>query len=77
MDYAKHMATLLPADAHILLISLEYDDGMLKGPPFCVREEEVQQLFSPWFDVKVQGRFDGVWAKKKPATEVVYTLTKR
>ncbi len=77
VDYAKHMATLLPADAHILLISLEYEDGMLKGPPFCVREEEVQQLFSPWFEVKVQGRFDGVWAKKKPATEVVYTLTKR
>ena len=77
VDYAKHMATLLPAGAHILLISLEYEDGMLKGPPFCVREEEVQQLFSPWFDVKAQGRFDGVWAKKKPATEVVYTLTKK
>lgn len=75
-DYARHMASLLPEGAHILLISLEYEDGMLKGPPFSVNESEVQQLFSTWFDVVVQGRFDGVWAKKKPATEVVYTLTR-
>lgn len=76
-DYAQHMAKLLPEGAHILLISLEYDDGMLKGPPFCVREDEVEQLFSEAFDIVRQGRFDGVWAKKKPATEVVYTLTRR
>lgn len=75
--YAQHMAKLLPTGAHILLISLEYDDGMLKGPPFCVREDEVQQLFSTDFTVTRQGRFEGVWAKKKPATEVVYTLTRR
>lgn len=77
VDYARHMATLLPEGAHILLISLEYDDGMLKGPPFCVREAEVEQLFSKWFDIVRHGRFEGVWAKKKPATEVVYTLTRR
>lgn len=76
VDYARHMARLLPEGAHILLISLEYEDGMLKGPPFCVRETEVQQLFSEWFNVARQGRFEGVWAKKKPATEVVYTLTR-
>ncbi|QEW06736.1 thiopurine S-methyltransferase [Nitrincola iocasae] len=76
VGYARHMARLLPEGAHILLISLEYDDGTLKGPPFCVRQVEVQQLFSKWFDLTLKGRFEGVWAKKKPATEVVYTLTR-
>ena len=76
VDYARHMASLLPEGAHILLISLEYEDGMLKGPPLCVREAEVQQLFSEGFDVTRKGRFECVWAKKKPVTEVVYTLTR-
>ncbi len=43
--YAKHLNDLLRADAQIMLITLEYSQEEMKGPPFCVKESEVFDLF--------------------------------
>ena len=40
--YAEHMITTLPEDARTLLISLEYDQSRIGGPPFSVPKEEIQ-----------------------------------
>ncbi|MDB6047617.1 MAG: thiopurine S-methyltransferase [Pseudomonas sp.] len=42
--YARHLASLLPTDCRGLLISLDYPQSEIDGPPFSVPDAEVQQL---------------------------------
>ncbi len=52
-DYANHLAELLPKGSQVLLISMDYDQQRMDGPPFAVPENEVRSLFSPAFDVEI------------------------
>lgn len=44
-NYVTHMKSLFP-QAQMLLISLDYPQLEMKGPPFSVSQSEVEQLFS-------------------------------
>lgn len=43
--YAAHLATLLAPGARTLLITFEYPQEEMDGPPFSVGEQEVRTLF--------------------------------
>jgi thiopurine S-methyltransferase len=58
--YARHLASLLPAAVRSLLITLEYDQSQMKGPPFAVGEDEVRRLFEPKFRVETVSVFDAL-----------------
>lgn len=76
--YARHMASLLPAGAHILLITMEYPVGALDGPPFSVSEGEVRELFDGDFSVERKALWEGAEGPKGiDVTEKIYTLTRR
>ncbi|WP_412498382.1 thiopurine S-methyltransferase [Vibrio furnissii] len=45
-DYVARLKSLLNPGARILLVTLDYDQQELSGPPFSVNEEEVKRLFS-------------------------------
>ena len=45
-QYAAALASLLPAQARTLLITLEYDQSQMAGPPFSVPGDEVRALFA-------------------------------
>ncbi|WJG22834.1 thiopurine S-methyltransferase [Vibrio furnissii] len=45
-DYVDRLKSLLNPGARILLVTLDYDQQELSGPPFSVNEEEVKRLFS-------------------------------
>jgi thiopurine S-methyltransferase len=55
--YARHLDTLLTADASRLLITLEYDDTIATGPPFSVSAEEV---LGYWPGLEVIDRYDDI-----------------
>lgn len=55
--YVAHLATLLPAGTHGLVVSFEYEPST-GGPPFSVDEAEVQQLFTPHFTLQRLERKD-------------------
>lgn len=44
--YADHLQRVVPDDAHILLLTLEFDQDKVEGPPFSVTESEINELFS-------------------------------
>lgn len=44
--YAAHLLSILPAGAQGLLVTLEYDQAQMDGPPFAVNPEEVKTLYS-------------------------------
>jgi thiopurine S-methyltransferase len=77
-DYARKMAQLLPSGAHILLITMEYPEETLEGPPFSVDEREVGQLFGESFDIERKALWEGAEGPRGvTVTEKVYTLTRR
>lgn len=45
-QYTQHLRKIVPALSHTLLVTLEYDQNEMQGPPFSVSEDEVQRLFA-------------------------------
>jgi thiopurine S-methyltransferase len=43
--YAEHLLRLAPPASRILLITLDYDQSEMSGPPFAVPSREVRDLF--------------------------------
>ncbi|ROO25132.1 thiopurine S-methyltransferase [Salinisphaera orenii] len=43
--YAEHLLAGLHAGTGLLLITLDYDQRLMDGPPFAVSDDEVQRLF--------------------------------
>jgi len=54
--YVDHLLRIIPEHAHVLLITLEYEQSLVQGPPFSVTEEEVNNLYSPRCRVNRIGR---------------------
>ena len=52
-DYAAHLLHVLPPSAPILLITLEYAQSAMQGPPFAVHEDEVRTLYGRHRRVRV------------------------
>ncbi|WP_448547799.1 thiopurine S-methyltransferase [Thalassotalea fusca] len=46
IDYVKHLLTFIDAGASLLLVSLEFPQNQLEGPPFPVFKDDVNPLFS-------------------------------
>lgn len=45
--YVRHLDSLLPDSARVLLVALEYPQQEMTGPPFSVSRSEVERLFGP------------------------------
>ncbi|MCD5997096.1 thiopurine S-methyltransferase [Pseudomonas sp. CDFA 602] len=55
--YVEHLGRLLPSGCGGLLITLDYDQAILAGPPFSVPDEWLATFVSPgWELTKVAGR---------------------
>lgn len=52
-SYAARMRSLLNSGVKILLIALEYEEGLIKAPPFAVKEEEIKRLYGDWCNIEL------------------------
>jgi thiopurine S-methyltransferase len=50
--YCQHMLEIIPADAAMLLILLEYDQSIIPGPPFSVSIEEASSYYGQYFQLQ-------------------------
>jgi len=80
--YLEHLAGQLAAGAHGLLITLEYPQEQMEGPPFSVDPSELEH--QRWFDVEPLFRDDALPAHPRFAErglgdlhEAVYRLVRR
>lgn len=55
--YADHLQAILPQPAQSLLITLDYPEQEMQGPPFAVSPQEVSSLFAAHFRVKQLAEF--------------------
>lgn len=51
--YARHMVELLQGAAPILLVTMEYPEGEMEGPPHSVEAGEVEELYNGDYDVQL------------------------
>jgi len=56
--YARHLAGLLDPGDQVLLITMEYPQSEMDGPPFSVYEDDVRRLYEPAFEVRLLGAVD-------------------
>ena len=82
--YVCHLDTLLPPGLRTLLVTLEYDQTVLPGPPFAVDEAEVRRLYAATHEVDVLTVRDALaeesrWRERGLTWlfERVYRLTRR
>lgn len=50
--YRAHLGEILPDAAEILLVTMEYPDGQMQGPPFSVHEKEVRELYQDGYRIE-------------------------
>ena len=58
-NYVSHLAVLLQPNSRIFLISMDYDESKMQGPPFSVPENEVRGLFENKFSIDIIARASG------------------
>lgn len=52
-QYADHLKRLLTRSAKVLLVTMEYIQDEMSGPPFSVHESEVRELYQAQFEITV------------------------
>jgi len=52
-QYVDLLIKSLPEKVSILLVTIEYDQSLMSGPPFSVSESEVERLYKPHFLVEI------------------------
>ena len=82
-QYYEHMLSILPATCNMLLITLEYNQSDMRGPPFSVPTDEVMRHYRDVFDIELLETSDIVdqgprWRKVglSELNESVFSLTR-
>lgn len=57
-QYAQHLGSVLPEEVSMLLVTMEYPQHEMDGPPFSVPETEVRELFEQSFRIERLASFD-------------------
>ena len=52
-EYADHLGRILPSDSRILLVSYDYAQEEVAGPPFSVPATEIEALFGKYFSIEI------------------------
>lgn len=80
--YAKEISSRTKSGLEMLLVSFEYPEGAVKGPPFSVVEKEVQDLYKNLSVEQIHSEKEEKYTKDHPTLksielkETVYWITK-
>lgn len=72
--YVAHLRDILSSGVQILLITMEYDQSQMDGPPFSVPQAEVETLFKGGSQINLLETVQGQ-RKGQPLMEKVYHIT--
>ena len=57
-SYARHLASILPRGTKILLVTFDYPQHEMQGPPFAVSVDEVKALYGRYADIRILAQAD-------------------
>jgi thiopurine S-methyltransferase len=49
--YARHLVDILPRGTQILLVTFDYPQSEMQGPPFAVSQGEVEALYGKYAEI--------------------------
>ena len=82
--YAKHLSELLVLGSKVLLVTMEYPQHEMEGPPFTVHEDEVRDLYSDVFTIEKVSQVDVLSANPRfiarglsEMLETTYVMTRK
>ncbi len=82
--YVEHVTSLTPPGTQTLLITMEYPQAQMNGPPFSVSGRDVESLYAPNHTITALARRDILGSEPRlrargltELTEVCYHLTRR
>jgi thiopurine S-methyltransferase len=56
--YARHLKDILPPGTQILLVTVDYPQAEMQGPPFSVSSSEVELLYKKYAEVRLVAQLD-------------------
>jgi thiopurine S-methyltransferase len=56
--YARHLVDILPRGTQILLVTFDYPQSEMQGPPFAVSVSEVEALYGKYADILLLAQED-------------------
>lgn len=56
--YARHLVNILPSGTKILLVTFDYPQAEMQGPPFAVSVNEVEALYSKYVEIHLVAQED-------------------
>ena len=76
-EYANHLQKIIPPAAGIFAVLIDYDQSLMKGPPFSVPESEVRIYFRDRYDIEILSRDNGNMKRRglDHLVETTYRLT--
>jgi thiopurine S-methyltransferase len=76
VKYAQHLYSIISNDCRVLLLTLNYPQSQISGPPFAVDEDEVVSLFSNGFECQQLQCFNDIKNEPKFLRAGVYFIEK-
>jgi thiopurine S-methyltransferase len=76
-DYAAHLSAILSDACQGLLVTLDYEQAQMQGPPFAVTDSEVQQLFAKAWQIETVECHDALSDNQKLQQRGVQRLDER
>ncbi len=73
-DYAEHLRQILPKGTVILLVTLEYDQSKISGPPFSTPQKQVEKLFASYCKIETIIKMPPEDFRGIKAIETIYKL---
>jgi thiopurine S-methyltransferase len=75
--YVEHLNHILPRHCHMLLVSMNYPQTEMSGPPFSVNDDEISSLYAPVWQIRkltenILGK-DDPFAKRRGLSELKET----
>jgi thiopurine S-methyltransferase len=58
--YAHHLAEILPPATQILLVTFDYPQAEMQGPPFAVSVSEVEALYDKYAEIRLLAQEDAL-----------------
>jgi thiopurine S-methyltransferase len=56
--YARHLLEILPAGTQVLLVTFDYPQEEMPGPPFAVSVDEVRALYAQYAEIELLKQVD-------------------
>jgi thiopurine S-methyltransferase len=57
-QYAQHLASILPPATRVLLVTFDYHQAEMPGPPFALSGAEVESLYGKYAEIRLLEKVD-------------------